>query len=55
MQGILTRRIKEAHVAYYDAKVNRKDWVLSHIGQAIASVAQITWTEGCEAAIMEME
>jgi hydrogenase maturation factor len=39
MQVILARRIKEAHVSYYDAKVNRKDWVLNHIGQAIATVA----------------
>jgi Dynein heavy chain, N-terminal region 2 len=39
MQGILTRKVKEGHIAYYDNKVQRKDWVLNHIGQTIATVA----------------
>lgn len=39
MQSILLRKIKEAHINYYDAKVSRKEWVLGHIGQAIATVA----------------
>ena len=26
-----------------------------HIGQAVAAVAQVTWTEGCEMAIHDME
>jgi dynein heavy chain, axonemal len=36
-------------------KVQRKDWVLSHIGQAVATVAQISWTDECEMAISDME
>jgi hypothetical protein len=32
MQSILVRKIKEAHINYYDAKVSRKEWVLGHIG-----------------------
>ena len=32
MQAILMRKIKEAFGNYYDPKVSRKEWVLSHIG-----------------------
>jgi dynein heavy chain, axonemal len=39
MITIVQRKVKEAHQDYYDAKVQRKDWVLSHIGQAVATVA----------------
>jgi hydrogenase maturation factor len=55
MQKIIVRKIKEAFANYYVENVQRKDWVLSHIGQAIAVVSQIIWTEGCEAVISEME
>ena len=44
MLSILVRKIKEAHINYYDAKVSRKEWVLGQILQAIAAVALITWT-----------
>ena len=55
MQYIVQRRVKEAHSNYYAEKVQRKDWVLNHIGQAVASIAQVTWTEGCEIVINDME
>lgn len=32
MQNIVQRRVKEAHSNYYAEKVQRKDWVLNHIG-----------------------
>jgi hypothetical protein len=32
MQGIIQRKIKEAQANYYAEKVQRKDWVLNHIG-----------------------
>jgi hydrogenase maturation factor len=55
MVYFVQKKIKDAHTDYYGAKVNRKDWVLAHVGQAIASVAQMTWTESCEMAINDME
>lgn len=55
MQTVIARRIKEAFTNYYTDKVQRKDWVLAHIGQAVAVVAQVTWTEACESTILEME
>ena len=55
MQNILAKRIKEAQSNYYSEKVERKEWVLNHIGQAVATVSQITWTESCELAINDME
>jgi hypothetical protein len=39
MQSSLVRKIKDSYANYYANKVQRKDWVLSHIGQAIASVS----------------
>ena len=49
------KRIKEAYASHNLEKTQRKDWVLQHIGQAIASVSQIAWTENCEVAISDME
>ena len=53
MQQVLTKKINEAHKNYYNQ--DRKEWVLIPIGQAVATVAQIMWTEGCEATINEQE
>lgn len=53
MQQILLKKVKEALNNYYN--VERKEWVLNHIGQAVATVAQILWTEGCELAINDLE
>ena len=39
MQTVIARRIKEAHTNYYTEKIQRKEWVLAHIGQAVAVVA----------------
>lgn len=55
MQTIVHKKIKEAHTNYYTEKVQRKDWVLNHIGQAIAAIAQVVWTCDCEQAINEMD
>lgn len=55
MQLCLVKKMKDAYSNYNTDKVQRKDWVLSHIGQAIACVSQITWTETCELIISEME
>lgn len=54
MQVAVQRRVKEAHHHFYQEKVQRKDWVLMHIGQAVAAVAQVTWTEAVEMAIADM-
>ena len=55
MAQILQRRIKEAHTGCSNPKFERKEWVLNHIGQAVSTVAQISWTEGCEFALQEMD
>lgn len=39
MLTVVQRRIKEAHANYYAERVQRKDWVLAHIGQAVAAIA----------------
>lgn len=55
MKQSIQKKIKEAQSNYYYGNIERKEWVLNHIGQAVATVAQITWTESCELAINDIE
>jgi hydrogenase maturation factor len=55
MGQAVAKKIKEAQSSYYFGNIERKEWVLVHIGQAVATVAQITWTESCELAINDID
>ena len=48
----LQKKIKDAAVNYLN--IDRKEWVLSHCGQAVATIAQVTWTSDSEMYISEM-
>jgi dynein heavy chain len=53
----LQKKVREAHKQYTDvdeAGSDRKVWVLRHLSQAVAVVAQITWTAGTEAALDDL-
>ena len=53
MQGVIQKHIKTGCTSYYQQ--DRKEWVVSQIGQAVATVAQIAWTEGCECFINDIQ
>lgn len=55
MASAVSKKIKDAQSSYYYGNIERKEWVLLQIGQAVATVSQITWTESCELAINDMD
>jgi dynein heavy chain len=50
MFSTVKKRVKDANTDYYQNE-SRKKWVLEHCGQAVATVAQITWTYSQEEAL----
>lgn len=52
MKDTVYRKVKDGQKAYTDE--GRKDWVLQHPGQVVATVAQIQWCSNTEDAINEM-
>ena len=52
MRDTLAKAMKSG-LQDYDMS-DRKDWVLKHYGQVVATVAQITWSSTTEATILEM-
>lgn len=52
MKTTVYRKLKEGQKAYTDD--TRKDWVLLHPGQIVATIAQIQWCSNTEEAIGEM-
>ena len=51
MRSALFKALKEGVRAYYET--NRSDWVRNHIGQVVATGAQIAWCAQTEVAIKE--
>lgn len=43
MRETLRKKLKEGNKAYIDPKTSRKEWVLKHPGQVVATVAMIQW------------
>eukprot|EP00742_Colponemidia_sp_Colp-10_P004283 GILJ01004568.1.p1 GENE.GILJ01004568.1~~GILJ01004568.1.p1 ORF type:complete len:2868 (+),score=508.60 GILJ01004568.1:1-8604(+) len=48
------RRLMKKGIQDYD-KRPRKNWVLNHAAQVVATVAQIMWSRGCEEALRDKE
>ena len=54
----LQKKIKQAYNKFYDdmsKESDRKAWVLRNLSQAVAIVDMITWTEGTEMALLDLQ
>jgi len=51
MKDTLKRKLKDGNKAYMDPKTSRKEWVLKHPGQVVATAAMIQWCYQTEEAI----
>lgn len=52
MRDTLKRLVKQGNIDY--ANSERKQWVLTHFGQVVATIAQVQWCSATEYYINEM-
>jgi len=58
MRTALYDNCKHAYTNYpptEEGSIFRRDWMWSYPAQVVIAIDQVTWTEGCQAALMKME